>query len=269
MKPTVVAVVQLSSGPDKRRNIAKAVELIERAAAGQATFIALPELFTCLGDPQCIVEQAEPIPGPTSRMLGELAARLEVTLLAGSMAESSGPSGKVHNTSLLFGPDGRQLSAYRKIHLFDIDIPGKVSFRESDFMLAGKETRVTDTALGKLGQAICYDLRFPELFRNLTDQGAAMLAVPSAFTQTTGRDHWEVLLRARAIESQCYVFAPNQYGALTPKIHTHGRSMIVDPWGTVLATAPDGEGFAIAEIDPKRVQTIRKQLPSLQHRRLH
>ena len=267
-KPMIAAAVQLTARADKERNVNTAERLVEEAAQRGAGLVALPELFTCLAEPEVIVANAEPIPGPISRRLSALAARLRITLVAGSLAEQSSIAGKVQNTSLLFGADGRQLALYRKIHLFDVQIPGQVSFRESEFMIPGQEVVVTDTPAGRLGQATCYDLRFPELFRRLVDAGAQIMAVPSAFTLATGRDHWEVLLRARAIENQVYLIAPNQYGRHTASIQTYGRSMIVDPWGTVLATAPDGEGVITAELDLHRQEEIRQHIPALQHRRL-
>ncbi|MEO2032094.1 MAG: carbon-nitrogen hydrolase family protein [Planctomycetaceae bacterium] len=229
--------------------------------------IALPELFNCLAEPPTIVEQAEVIPGPTSETKSNLAAELQVTLVAGSIAQHADQSGKVYNTSLLFGPDGCELARYRKIHLFDIDLPGQVTFQESALMVPGDQIVVTETAIAVVGQATCYDLRFPELFRSLVGEGANVFVIPSAFTMATGRDHWQVLLQARAIENQVYLIAPNQFGRHTERIHTYGHSMIIDPWGTVLAAAPDGEGMITAEIDFDRQAEIRSRLPCLNHRR--
>jgi len=256
----------MTSSADKSENLATARRLILQGAERGASLIALPELFNCLAQPETIVSQAEPIPGPTSRAICELAARCQVTLVAGSIAERC-ETNEVYNTSLLFGPDGMLLARYRKLHLFDIDLPGSVTFRESDFLASGDRLAVTETKLGRLGQATCYDLRFPELFRRLVDLGAELLVIPSAFTLATGRDHWEVLLRARAIENQVFVIAPNQYGHHGANLHTYGRSMIIDPWGTVLATAPDGEVLITAELDFDRLAQIRRRLPCLTHRR--
>ena len=267
MAGDVVAAVQMTSTDDKSKNLATANRLVEEAARCGAKLIALPELFNCLGEPETIVAQAEPIPGTTSQTMSELASRLEVTLLAGSIAERTEQSSKIFNTSLLFGPDGRQLACYRKIHLFDIDLPDRVTFQESEIMGSGDRIAVSDTSIGRLGQATCYDLRFPELFRRLIDAGAEVFAIPSAFTLATGRDHWQVLLRARAIENQVFVIAPNQFGRHAPTINTYGRSMIIDPWGTILATAPDGEGAITAELDLDRQAEIRERLPALKHRR--
>jgi len=257
----------MTSGPDKARNLATAIRLVEETAARGAQLVALPELFNCLANPDIIVSQAEMVPGPTSLAMSELAARLRVTLLAGSIAQRVEGSDKVFNTSLLFSPEGEQRACYRKIHLFDIDLPGQITFQESGFMQAGDRLVVTETAIGRLGQATCYDLRFPELFRRLMDAGAEVLCVPSAFTLPTGRDHWQPLLQARAIENQTYVIASNQYGRNGPGIVTYGRSAIIDPWGVPLAVAADGETVITAEIDLDHQAEIRERLPALRHRR--
>jgi predicted amidohydrolase len=262
----MVAAVQMTSRGDKSENLATARRLVSQAAERGAALVALPELFNCLARPEKVLSEAEPIPGPTSQAMSELATKCRVTLVAGSIGERS-ETNKIYNTSLLFGPDGALLAKYRKLHLFDIDLPGSVTFRESQFMAMGDRVVVTATAIGRLGQATCYDLRFPELFRRLVDLGAELLVIPAAFTMATGRDHWEVLLRARAIENQIFVVAPNQYGRHDEDLHTYGRSMIIDPWGTVVATAPDGEGLITAEIDFDQLGQIRSRLPSLQNRR--
>jgi len=267
MQRTIVGAVQMTSGPDKARNLATAIRLVEETAARGAQLVALPELFNCLANPDIIVSQAEMVPGPTSLAMSELAARLRVTLLAGSIAQRVEGSDKVFNTSLLFSPEGEQRACYRKIHLFDIDLPGQITFQESGFMQAGDRLVVTETAIGRLGQATCYDLRFPELFRRLMDAGAEVLCVPSAFTLPTGRDHWQPLLQARAIENQTYVIASNQYGRNGPGIVTYGRSAIIDPWGVPLAIAADGETVITAEIDLDHQAEIRERLPALRHRR--
>jgi len=267
MPGTIVAAVQMTSGEQKAENIATATRLAEEAAARGAKLVALPELFNCLGEPETIVAEAETIPGPTSECMSQLAKKLNITLLAGSIAERCQQSPKIYNSSLLFSPEGRQLANYRKIHLFDIDIPDGVTFQESAFMAAGESIVVTDTPLGRIGQATCYDLRFPELFRRLVDADAKLCILPAAFTTATGRDHWEVLLRARAIENQVFIIAPNQHGRHSPTIHTYGHSLIVNSWGTVLATAADGEGVITAEIDFDFQTNTRTRLPALKHRR--
>ena len=267
MPSLLAAAIQLTASGDKSRNLDTAERLVEEAAGRGARLIALPELFNCLGEPGEIVAGAEEIPGLTSERMNELAKKLKVTLLAGSLAERRAGHERIANTSLLFGPDGTQLACYRKLHLFDIDLPGRVNFQESSFVEPGDAVVVTDTPAGRLGQATCYDLRFPELFRALVDRGAEIILVPSAFTQTTGRDHWEVLLRARAIENQVFIVAANQFGHHAPGITTYGRSVIIDPWGTVLATAADGEGVITAELDFQRQTEVRDSLPALKHRR--
>lgn len=267
MTPYIAAAVQMTSSADKEKNVETATRLVEDAADRGAKLVVLPELFNCLAEPDIIVSQAESVPGPTSDALSQVAARCAVTLVGGSIAEQAEDASHVYNSSVLIGPDGRQMALYRKVHLFDIDIPGRITFQESRFIEPGQQLVVSDTEVGRLGLATCYDLRFPELFRRLVDSGAALFALPAAFTVTTGRDHWEILLRSRAIENQVFVIAANQHGRHTSSISTYGRSMIIDPWGTVLATAPDGQGIALAEIDLERQKQIRASLPALQHRR--
>ncbi len=271
------AAVQMTCGPDKEANLATATRLVEQAARQGAQLVVLPELFQSLAPAERMVEVAEPIPGRTSRVMSELAARLKLTLVAGSMAEresgedcdKASPSGKprVFNSSLLFDSAGVERARYRKQHLFNVDLPGRVTIRESDWSGAGAYDCVSDTACGRIGQAICYDLRFPELFRRLAADGVEVVALPSAFAVATGRDHWEILIRARAIENQTFVIAANQTGRATPNFETFGHSMIVDPWGTVLAMVEEGEGVIVADLDFERLRTIRAQLPALAHRR--
>jgi predicted amidohydrolase len=200
--------------------------------------------------------------------MAALARRHGVTLLLGSLPEAIPGQARVYNTSVVLGPDGARLACYRKMHLFDIDIPGMPLLKESKAVAPGTELVVCETPQGPLGLSICYDLRFPELFRELARRGARLLAVPSAFTDRTGKDHWEVLLRARAIENLAYVVAPAQVGAHDRGRASHGHAMIVDPWGSILAQLADGEGVAVAEIDPERQERLRRELPALDHRRL-
>jgi predicted amidohydrolase len=266
MPSFLAAAVQMNSGEDPAANLAVATRLVERAAARGATLVALPELFLCLGRPEVMLRHAEQVPGPTSDALAALARRLGITLVAGSLCEHGPEPTHGYNTSLLFGPDGRLLASYRKMHLFNIDLPGEVRYHESSWLLPGDRVVTAATPLGRLGLSICYDLRFPELYRRLADEGSDLLLVPSAFTLPTGRDHWQVLLRARAIENQAYVIAPNQHGPHGPHLTTYGRSMIVDPWGTELAIAPDGPGVIVAEIDPDHLASVRDRLPALRNR---
>ena len=266
--PYWAAAVQMTSGEDKDRNLEAAERLVREAAGRGARLVALPELFNCLGRKEQVVEAAEPIPGPTSRRMGDLARRLRITLAAGSICERVEGRDKVFNTGLLFDDSGTLLARYRKIHLFDVDLPGRVSYQESSWMAPGRDIVSADTDHGRLGLSICYDLRFPELYRQLVRQGCRILLVPSAFSLPTGKDHWEVLLRSRAIENQAYVIAPNQYGQHTPGFATWGHSAIIDPWGVALSVAPDGEGVILARLDARRQETVRRELPALSHRRL-
>jgi predicted amidohydrolase len=273
----VVAVLQLTSTSDAEANWESARSLVERAAGHGARLVATPENTTYLGPHTEKVRRAEPLDGPTARRFGDLARRLGIHLLLGSFNERSDETARCHNTSILFAPDGSHLGVYRKLHLFDADIPGGVRFAESDTCKPGATTPehgdglvVAATDLGRIGMTICYDMRFPELYRRLADLGADILTVPSAFTLATGKDHWEPLLRARAIENQCYVVAPAQYGVHDDQglRESYGHAMIVDPWGLPVAVASDGPGLALAEIDLDRVARVRRAIPVRQHRRL-
>lgn len=262
-------VIQMNAGLDPARNLDTAERLIRQAAAAGAQLIVLPELCTAYGTLQDVVTLAEPIPGPASGRFSSLAAELRVLLCAGSLCERAPDAARGFNTSLLFDAHGQLLAQYRKVHLFDIDIPGQVCSRESDFMQPGTQIKAVPTSLAVIGQAICYDLRFPELFRQLARQGMEVLLLPSAFTATTGRDHWETLVRARAIENQCFVLAADQYGAHGEKMASYGDSLIVDPWGRILARAPlDEEAVLIADLDATQLLQVRERIPALQHRRL-
>jgi predicted amidohydrolase len=264
----LAAVIQLQANADKLANLEKAERLVASAAEAGAKLIALPEMFNLYGPFEPIVAAAEPIPGPTSERLAQWALRHSIFLVGGSFAERDDGTGKARNTSLLFAPDGRILARYCKVHLFDIDLPGRVTSKESDWITAGGGTAATPTPLGRIGQAICYDLRFPELFRRLSAAGAEIIVAPSAFTHTTGRDHWEILVRARAIENQCYVLAPNQCGEPAAGMRTYGHSLIVDPWGRVLASLDEQEGMAVAELDLDALADVRAHLPVHVHRRM-
>jgi predicted amidohydrolase len=206
--------------------------------------------------------------GPVLSTMRELAARLGAYLVLGGMPEKSPEAGKAYNSCVVLGPDGRLLARYRKIHLFDIDIPNGAQFKESANVSRGDEPLCVETPWGKLGLTICYDLRFPELYRKLSEQGARVLLVPAAFTLHTGKDHWHVLLRARAIENLSYVVAPAQWGQNAETRATYGKSLIVDPWGLVVAQASDRDGFALAMLDLGYVDSLRTQLPALSHRRM-
>jgi predicted amidohydrolase len=270
LSSVIAAVVQMTSGSDLERNLARAAEWIAAAARRGAELVALPEMFPLMREEgaAAVNPHAQDVPdGPVLRFLSEQAATHRIVLAGGSFPERIPGDARVFNTSTVFGTEGELLALYRKIHLFDVDLPG-ATLRESARVAAGSEIAVAKTAACTLGLSICYDVRFPELYRQLAERGAQVLLVPSAFTVPTGRDHWEVLLRARAIENQCFVVAAAQFGDHNPTRRSYGRSLVVDPWGTVLCTVPDGEGIALAELDFARQADIRRRLPALRHRRL-
>jgi predicted amidohydrolase len=236
------------------------------AVAAGAELVVLPEKWAVLGTPEETAAGAEPFDGPALTWARDTARELGIDLVAGSIAERVEGAARGANTSVHIGPDGEDRATYRKIHMFDVEVGGR-TYRESEHEAPGDDPTTSETADGTgLGLTICYDLRFPELYRILAVRGAKVLTVPAAFTETTTRDHWEVLLRARAIEDQCFVIAANQVGEPAPGIRTGGRSMIVDPWGLVLAQAPDLETVIVAELDFDRLQQIRTKLPSLANR---
>jgi predicted amidohydrolase len=263
------AAVQLNSTADRDRNLAHAEALVRAAAADGATLVALPERFDLRGDPHDYERGAESIEtGAAAAWARRLASDLGIDLVAGSTSERRPGHGKLSNTSLHFGPGGDLKGAYRKVHLFDVTV-ADVDYRESDSDEPGDELVVTEAADGtRIGLSVCYDVRFPELYRILALEGALVLTVPANFTRTTGAAHWELLLRARAVENQAFVVAPAQSGEYPPGQPAYGNSMIVDPWGEVLARAPggDGECFVAADLDFARLADIRAKLPSLQNR---
>jgi deaminated glutathione amidase len=267
----LVAAVQLNSADDKAANIAAAEAGISRAAQLGARLVVLPELWTYLGPAEANRKNADPIPGPVSELLATLAQRYALVLHGGSILElpqGSPVDARPYNTALLFGPDGRLLTTYRKLHLFDA-APDETAapYRESEAVARGDAVVTVEVEGLKLGLATCYDLRFPELFRALALCGAEIFLLPAAFTLETGRDHWEPLIRARAIENGCYFVAAGQVGSFPPRRMTYGRSMIVDPWGTILAQAPDEPTVVISEIDLDRIGDVRRRIPSLANRR--
>jgi predicted amidohydrolase len=265
------AAIQMNSTADRERNLATADRLVRAAAREGAALVVLPEKWSVLGTAEQLAAGAEPLDGPAISWARATARELRIDLIAGSIVEVADPPArpKHANTSVHVGPDGELRAVYRKLHLFDVEVDG-TAYRESDGEDPGDEIVTTTLRDGtKLGMAVCYDLRFPELFRILTLRGARVLTLPSAFTLATTRDHWEVLIRARAIENQCFVIAPNQIGEHAPGRRSGGRSLIADPWGTVLATAPDQETCICAELDFGRQDEIRRTLPALTHRRPH
>jgi len=260
------AAVQLNSQEDKQRNLEVAERLVRDAARDGADLVCLPERWNLLGDSATILDGAEPLDGPSLAAARSWAGELGIHLLAGSIAERAEGHERLFNTSVLIGPDGEDVAAYRKIHMFDVEVEG-TTFRESDHDQPGEEIVTASLDDLELGLSVCYDLRFPELYRILAVRGAPVIAVPSAFTAPTGRAHWEVLLRARAIENQVFVVAPDQIGKAPPKFESYGHSAIVDPWGVVLAMAPDEECFVAADLDLAEQQRMREKLPALANRR--
>ena len=263
-----LACVQVSATTDLAANVKAACALIRAAHAGGADFIATPENVALLQRNFEIAKaQARPYDRhPAIAAFRDLAAELDVVLLVGSVAILRS-DGRLANTSLLFGGHGELLGRYEKIHMFDVDLPDGRVFRESNTYRSGEEALLASTPWGPLGMTVCYDLRFPHLYRDLARAGAVMLSVPAAFTKTTGEAHWHVLLRARAIETGCYVFAPAQHGVHDGGYESYGHSLIIDPWGRVLADGGEGVGFTLAEIDIATVAEVRRQIPSLANER--
>jgi len=261
------AAVQMNSQPDVDLNFEKARHWIRAASNEGADLVGLPEYFSFLGNLIERRERAEEIATRSHQFLREMAAEFSVYLLGGTIPVPAG-NNKTYNRSLLFNPEGDVVASYDKIHLFDVELSNNEQYRESDDIKPGKNRPVTYSTnrLGILGLSICYDLRFPELYRTLMDEPADLITVPSAFTATTGKDHWEPLLRARAIENTVYMFAPAQTGSHGENRTTHGHAMIIDPWGTIIADAGTETGIAVASIESERIDQIRKQIPSLRHR---
>lgn len=261
-----VALVQLNPGDDKDANIAAALKGIDQAAGTGARLVMLPEVWTYMGPDDGALTAAEAIPGPLTETLAARARDLGIYLHAGSFLERAEGEPRRFNTTVVFDPNGEIIAKYRKIHLFDVDLTGQESYRESNTVAPGDEIVTVDIDGVRVGLTICYDLRFPELYRILALRGAEIIAVPAAFTMKTGRDHWEALLRARAIENTVYIVAPDQVGQHSGGLWTYGRSMIIDPWGTVLATAPDQPTVIRATLDLDYLRAVRAQVPSLANR---
>jgi predicted amidohydrolase len=262
------AAVQLNSTADRDRNLAQAEALVRAAAADGATLIALPERFDVRGEPADYERAAEPLEtGAATAWARGIARELHIDLIAGSTSERRPGHDKLSNTSVHVGPDGDLKGVYRKVHLFDVQV-GDVEYRESDSDEPGDELVTSEAEDGtRLGLSVCYDVRFPELYRILALNGALVFTVPANFTRTTGEAHWELLLRARAVENQAFVIAPAQSGEYPPGQPAYGNAMIVDPWGETLARAPgDGETFVAADLDFARLADVRAKLPSLQNR---
>jgi len=280
MSELVIGAVQMTSSANVETNLECAAELVGEAASAGAMLVGLPENFAYLGDdrdhrlaiaetlPSPDVSEPTAADGPILSAMRELARRAGTWLLLGGFPER-GDGTRIRNSAVLLDPGGAVVAIYRKIHLFDVDVPGGKRFRESEAIEPGlAEPVVAQTPWGGLGLSICYDLRFPELYRALAARGARIAAVPSAFTLETGKDHWHPLLRARAIENQLYVFAPAQFGAHGPTRRSYGHALVVDPWGVVIAECGDHEGVALARIDLGYQDQVRAALPCLSHRRL-
>jgi deaminated glutathione amidase len=267
MKSYLAAAVQMTSVPDLQKNLAQAEEFIDLAARQGAELVGLPENFPFMGDENEKLAQADNIAKESEKFLKTMAQRYQITILGGGFPVPSDDR-KVYNTALLIDSNGKELSRYLKVHLFDVNVPDGNTYRESSTVMAGNELPhvYCSEKLGNIGLSVCYDVRFPELYRALSQNGADVMFVPAAFTAFTGKDHWQILLQARAIENTCYIIAPAQTGLNYARRQTHGHAMIIDPWGTILADAGEKPGIAIAEINPTRLEQVRRQMPSLQHR---
>lgn len=268
MKSYLAAAIQMTSVPNLQKNLAQAEEFIDLAVRRGAELIGLPENFSFMGDENEKLAQAHEIASETEKFLKTMAQRFQITLLGGGFPIPSDSGDKVYNTALLIDPSGQELARYHKVHLFDVNVPDGNTYRESSTVMAGVQLPpvYSSKELGNIGLSVCYDVRFPELYRHIAYKGGDILFVPAAFTAFTGKDHWQVLLQARAIENTCYVIAPAQTGINYARRQTHGHAMIIDPWGTILADAGEQPGVAIAEINPSRLEQVRRQMPSLQHR---
>jgi predicted amidohydrolase len=260
-----VACVQINSSPSKTDNLERMEPLVARAAATGADLVLLPEKWNGLGSHEILFDVAEPLDGgETVEAMSGWAGTHGITLVGGSIAERREGHEKLSNTCVVFDPEGEIAAVYRKIHMFDVEVGG-IIYRESESEEPGDGPVSCEVEGWRLGLTVCYDLRFPELYRILAVEGAELVTVPAAFTLHTGKDHWELLLRARAVENQCYVVAANQWGVVEGKA-SYGRSSIVDPWGVVLAQAPDGDGVVSAELDRAHMERIRRSVPSLANR---
>jgi deaminated glutathione amidase len=257
----------MTTGNDTSVNLATAERLVRHAAAAGARLVLLPEKWNFIDQEDLQVAAAEPIDGPSMGAAVRWARELEIAIVAGSISEALPGESRAYNTCVVIQPDGTSAAHYRKLHLFDVEVGGRV-YRESDGAIPGDEVVVTDVLGRRLGLSVCYDLRFPELFRALSTAGAEIITVPAAFTAVTGEAHWEVLLRARAIENQAFVIAAGQVGTHATGATSHGHSMIVDPWGIVLAQAQAGEQIVVADLDFAELARIRTSLPALRHRRV-
>ena len=267
MSTCIVATCQMNSQDEKDENITTALSFINQAADRGADLVSLPEMFNFRGPVNRYTEISETVPGPTTAALADVASERDIYIHSGSFFEKSSEPEKVYNTSVVIDDAGDIIATYRKIHLFDVDIGNQVYDEESSYTEPGDAPVVVDTPVGVLGLSICYDLRFPQYYTALADQGATILFVPSSFTLFTGKDHWEPLLRARAIENQTYIIAANQIGSAPEAGPRYGRSVIVDPWGNIISRSSDRPGISLATIDLDYLQEVRTELPALNHKR--
>ncbi|MEM6716428.1 MAG: carbon-nitrogen hydrolase family protein [Cyanobacteria bacterium P01_D01_bin.6] len=267
MKSYLAAALQMTSVPDLEKNLAQAEDLIDLAVKRGAELVTLPENFSFLGAEDEKRIRAQEICDASEQFLKKMAQRYQITLLGGGYPVP-GQGGKFYNTALLVGADGSELTRYEKVHLFDVNVPDGNTYRESSTVISGQNLPAIHPSkqFGHLGLSVCYDVRFPELYRHLSEMGAEVIMIPAAFTAFTGKDHWQVLLQARAIENTAYVIAPAQTGFHNSRRQSHGHAMIIDPWGIVLDDVGADVGVAIAEINPARISQVRQQMPSLQHR---
>jgi predicted amidohydrolase len=272
--PLTVAAIQLSSQDDVASNLAQARQWVERAAQAGAKLVLLPENFAFFGSDEPRVRLAEPLLqtgselAPIQETLSQWAKELGVTIVGGGMPTQSGDAARPYNTAVVFGPDGRLAAHYHKIHLFDVDLADGARYSESSRTASAIATKSVSVQGFEVGLSICYDLRFPELYRRLVDAGAEVILVPAAFTLHTGKDHWTPLLQARAIESQCWVIAAAQWGSHPGGRRTFGHSMVIDPWGGIVAQSPDRQGYVLATVDHEYQKHVRESVPSLKHRKL-
>jgi deaminated glutathione amidase len=267
MKSYLAAAIQMTSLPDLHHNLTQAEELIELAVRRGAELVSLPENFAFLGNEDAKVQQTDEIAVQSEKFLKTVAQRYQITVLGGGFPVPA-LNGKFYNTALLISPNGEELARYEKVHLFDVDLPDGNIYYESKMVVAGTEIPPVyhSSDLGNLGLSVCYDVRFPEFYRALSKAGANVMFVPAAFTAFTGKDHWQILIQARAIENTSYVIAPAQTGQHNSRRQSHGHAMVVDPWGVVMADAGTEPGMAIAPINPLRLEQVRRQMPCLKHR---
>lgn len=261
-----IGVIQINSIDHKNTNMKKIIKYIEEAKAEGADLVSMPEYVNYLSEDEHKVAYAEEIEGETISMLAAKAREHRMYIHCGSILEE-GDGEKAYNTSVLINPQGNVIAKYRKLHLFDIEIEGRVSAKESSAIIPGDHVVCANTSFGKVGLTICYDLRFPELYRQLALRGASIIFVPAAITMYTGMNHWEVLLRARAIENQCFIIAPGQIGSHAPNRIHYGNSMVIDPFGTVISRSPEKEGVTVTNIDLKHIEEVRKNIPCFSQRR--